>query len=146
MLINKQNMPVVAMDFMNKTHKEDIDIINNLFDLILLFENNSTQEIKESLNQKYEQWYEHTVNHFKTEEIKMQEERFPPYLVHKGEHDNALSHMHDIFLNWQTSEDINILKNYIQNELPAWLDNHIKTMDTVTAMFFKTGLSPCAAH
>lgn len=146
MLIRKQDMPIVAMDFMNETHKEDIDIINELFELIVEFEKNSTQDIKESLNQKYTQWQEHTINHFKTEEIRMQEERFPPYLVHKGEHDKALSIMEEVFFKWQTSEDINILKNYIQNELPSWLDNHIKTMDTVTAMFFKTGLSPCAAH
>lgn len=49
MLIEKQNMPMVAMEFMNDVHGEDIDIINELFGLILDYEKNPTNELKESV-------------------------------------------------------------------------------------------------
>ena len=38
MLINKDNLPLVAMDFMNNTHFEDVDIINELYENILNYD------------------------------------------------------------------------------------------------------------
>lgn len=146
MLIDKQNMPVVAMEFMNKVHYEDVDIINELFNFILQYEKNSSNENKELLNKKYQEWYEHTVEHFKGEEIMMKEKNFPPYPFHKGEHDNALSIMNNVFIKWKETDDIKVLKQYFVEELPQWLVQHIQSMDTVTAMFFQTGLSPCSMH
>ena len=144
MLIEKQNMPMVAMEFMNDVHGEDIDIINELFGLVLDYEQNPTSERKEVLTSTYQKWYDHTVEHFAREEVMMEERKFPPYQVHKGEHDRALTLMKDTFDRWEQSNDIRVLKEYLIEHLPIWLENHIKTMDTVTAMFFKTGLSPCS--
>lgn len=144
MLINKQNMPLVAMDFMNEVHSEDIDIINELFELILKFEKSPTDENNELINIKYQEWFDHTVEHFKGEEEMMQEKNFPPYPFHKAEHDNALSIMNDVFNKWKETNDIKILNQYFIEELPQWLVQHIQSMDTVTAIFFKTGLSPCS--
>lgn len=146
MFIDKNDLPMVAMDFMNDVHIEDVDIINELYDLLVAYEKNSTQENFEKINSKYEQWFEHTVNHFKGEEIEMEQKGFPPYIVHKGEHDNALNIMDNVYKQWLESKDINILINYLKDTLLPWLINHIQTMDTITAMFFKTGLSPCAAQ
>jgi hemerythrin len=146
MLIDKNNMPIVAMDFMNDVHSEDIDIINQLFELVLKYESDPTSENKIALNEKYNEWVEHTVAHFKREEDMMVEKKFPPYFAHKGEHDNALSQMRNVFNEWQDQDDIKILKTYLIETLPQWLSNHIQTMDTVTAMFFKTGMSPCSMH
>lgn len=146
MLIDKQNMPLVAMEFMNEVHVEDIDIINELFDLILQYEQDSSDKNKDLINQKYKEWYDHTVEHFKGEEMMMQEKNFPPYPFHKGEHDNALAIMDTLFTKWKDKDDIQILKQYFIEELPQWLVQHIQSMDTVTAMFLKTGLSPCSLH
>eukprot|EP01155_Anaeramoeba_flamelloides_P032871 Anaeramoba_flamelloidesa95277_16.p1 GENE.a95277_16~~a95277_16.p1 ORF type:complete len:147 (+),score=7.14 a95277_16:8-448(+) len=146
MLIDKNNLPLVAMDFMNDVHMEDVDIINELYDLVLKYEQNPLVENAQKIDTKYEEWFEHTVNHFKGEEIEMEQKGFPPFMVHKGEHDNALNVMDNIYKQWQTSRDITILKNYLGVTLPDWLTNHIQTMDTITAMFFKTGLSPCGSH
>jgi hemerythrin len=144
MLIRLEDLPLVAMEFMNTTHIEDINIINDIFDLILEYEKTPTEQNEEILNQKYKEWIEHTISHFKTEEIQMEQKQFPPYQMHKSEHDNALRLMNDIFSSWLESKDIQILKQYFVETLPSWLVLHIKTMDTVTAMFLKTGLSPCA--
>jgi hemerythrin len=112
--------------------------------LILEFEKDSSDKNKILLNTKYQEWYNHTVEHFKGEEVMMQEKNFPPYPFHKGEHDKVLSIMNDIFLKWKETNDIQVLKQYFIEELPQWLVQHIQSMDTVTAMFFKTGLSPCS--
>ena len=63
--------------------------------------------------------------------------RFPPYLAHKGEHDRALQEMRNLFSHWQQQRDIQVLKIYFIETLPAWLQTHIATMDTVTARFFR---------
>jgi hemerythrin len=146
MLIEKEDIPQVAMDFMNDVHDEDVDIINAIYDLILKYENDSSEENEIALSSKYQAWFEHTINHFKGEEDKMLELNFPPYPMHKGEHEHALARMDEIYRSWNSSKDINILKNYISKELPEWFFQHVQTMDTVTAMFFQTGMSPCSMH
>jgi len=146
MLIDKTKLPLVAEEFMNETHFEDVDIINDLYSLITTYENDASEENKNSLIEKYNFWTTHTINHFQTEEKKMNELRFPPYPIHKAEHDRCLETMSMVLENFKSSSDISKLKSYFENDLLIWLDNHIKTMDTVTAMFFKTGLSPCQSH
>ena len=146
MLIEKEMMPLVAMDFMNDVHYEDLDIINELFTLVLEYEKDPTSKNENSLNSKYKEWLDHTVEHFRGEEVMMQEKGFPAYPFHKAEHDNNLSTMQNLFDQWQQTKDIMVLKRYLIEVLPSWLTNHIKTMDTVTAMFLSTGLSPCSMH
>jgi len=144
MLIDKTDLPVVAMDFMNDVHEEDREIINELFELILTYENEATSVNKENINTKYKQWTQHTIEHFQGEEVKMQELNFPPYPMHKSDHDKALAQMDAVFQEWDESSDAKVLKTYFIEVLPSWLVQHIQTMDTVTASFFKTGISPCS--
>lgn len=146
MLINIESMPLVAMEFMNDTHKEDVEIINELFELILAYECTPTLANRTSIDELYSRWFEHTIEHFRVEEEMMKEKNFPPYPMHKGEHDNALRKMDELFREWQAKEDVNILKSYFIEHLVPWLTNHINTMDTVTARFFQSGASPCAMH
>lgn len=146
MLIDKNNLPLVAEDFMNDVHFEDVDIINELYENILSYENEPNESNKDKLVSLYEEWFKHTINHFKGEEDKMIELKFPPYIVHKGEHDNCLRVMEELLINFKNNSDIDALKNYFERDLISWLINHIQTMDTVTAMFFSTGLSPCHAR
>lgn len=146
MLIKKEELPQVAMEFMNNTHDEDVDIINELYNLITSYEKAPIEANKILLDTKYQEWFEHTIEHFKTEEDKMIEMRFPPYPMHKGEHEKALQMMDELFRSWQSSRDITLLKDYFTKELSPWLINHIQTMDTITAQFFQTGMSPCSMH
>ncbi len=143
MLISWDEIPQVDMDFMNEVHKEDVDIINNIFEHILAYD--GSEKSAAVIDDLYTQWIGHTVIHFQNEEIKMQEMRFPPYLAHKGEHDRALQEMRNLFSHWQQQRDIQALKIYFIETLPAWLQTHISTMDTVTARFFATGQSPCGS-
>ncbi len=146
MLINKDNIPVVAMDFMNEVHHRDVEIINALFELVLIYEKEPNEENFKRVNEQYEKWYAHTVEHFQGEEVKMREMNFPPYPMHKGEHDNALHRMNDIYQNWKETKNIQLLKIYLIEEIPVWFTQHIQTMDTITAHFFSTGTMSCHAH
>lgn len=145
-LIDIKNIPQVEMEFMNDVHEEDVNIINDLYDAVLAYEQNPSESNEQNITKKYQEWFDHTVEHFKGEEEKMIELKFPPYPMHKGEHDSALQTMDKVYREWCSSKEIEPLKLYFKDHLPQWLTHHIQTMDTVTAMFFKTGVSPCSAH
>lgn len=144
MLIDKENLPLVAMDFMNEVHLEDVEMINTLYEATLLYESEASEKNYESIARVYEEWFAHTIEHFKNEELKMQEMRFPPYPMHKGEHDIALERMDRVYQEWRSQRDISKLKKYLRGDMLPWLIRHIESMDRVTASFFKTGLSPCS--
>ncbi|RXJ77662.1 hypothetical protein CRV03_05370 [Arcobacter sp. F155] len=146
MLINKNDLPLVAEDFMNDVHYEDVDIINDLYEKLLNYIASETKENKNIVIDAYQNWYDHTVSHFKGEEDKMIELNFPPYMMHKGEHEKCLEQMRQVLDYFIKNDDKEFLKSYLELDLINWLVNHIQTMDTVTAMFFKTGMSPCSAH
>ena len=143
MLLDIDALPLVEMEFMNEVHKEDIQIINRLFDALLTYENEPNEANALTVDHIYEEWYLHTEDHFEGEEVKMREMGFPAYAMHKGEHDRVLNQMKMLLLSWKDSREVKPLKIYLIEELPKWLNNHILTMDTVTARFFKTGISPC---
>ena len=139
-LISHNEIPQVAMEFMNEVHKEDVDIINELSNLIIKYSEDASEENATAIDAQYEKWYEHTLDHFEGEEIKMLELNFPPYAMHKGEHEKALAQMEALYRTWKKERNINALQQYISKEIPQWLSNHIQTMDTITAMFFKQQL------
>ncbi|QEZ90185.1 bacteriohemerythrin [Aliarcobacter cibarius] len=143
MLIDKNVLPLVDVDFMNNTHFEDIDLINEIYLNIENFEQNQNIENFDKLKSIYNQWVDHTIQHFATEEEEMQKKGFFAYPFHKGEHDKNLSDIKALWQEFESNKDIKALKNYIEYDLINWLINHIKSMDTVTARFFKTGMSPC---
>ncbi|RXJ91571.1 hypothetical protein CRV01_00320 [Arcobacter sp. CECT 8983] len=146
MLINKNDLPLVAEDFMNDVHYEDVDIINDLYEKLLKYIETETKENKNIVIDAFQDWYDHTVSHFKGEEDKMLELNFPPYMMHKSEHEKCLEQMRQVLDYFIKNNDKEFLKSYLEIDLVNWLINHIQTMDTVTAMFFKTGMSPCSAH
>ena len=78
---------------------------------------------------------EHTIAHFANEERLMQEHGFPPYPIHKYNHDQFLNEFAVLVQNWELSKDVEPLKMFLETTLPEWLHNHISTLDTVTAMF-----------
>src|SRR5574344_1489619 len=140
MLIDKNSLPLVDEDFMNDTHFEDVDLINKIYEDIEKYENSNSNENFENLKFSYLAWLNHTIEHFKTEEDEMQKRGFFAYPFHKGEHDANIEEIKAVWNNFEKSKDILKLKNYIEYDVINWLINHIKSMDTVTARFFKTGM------
>ncbi|MEA3523697.1 MAG: hemerythrin family protein [Campylobacterota bacterium] len=136
-MMTQEQLPMVAMPSMNDTHLEDIILFNKLSSVIA---NRDTQAVTKVLNELHE----HTIEHFAGEEKMMLEKEFPPYSMHKSEHENALAQMrHEIAL-WEQNHDFNRIGHYANVTLPQWLIQHVSTLDTVTAQFLVTGVSPCS--
>ena len=144
MLIDKDNLPLVAEEFMNNTHFEDVDLINKIYENIEILEKDNNSSNFDSLKTIYNNWVNHTIEHFKTEEEEMLKKGFFAYPFHKGEHDNNIEEIKAVWSEFEKTKDLNALKNYIEFDLVNWLIAHIKSMDTVTARFFQTGSSPCS--
>ena len=133
MLINKNQIPVVALESMNRTHLDEIDIANNLHDLIT--KSLAGEAVESDLNEAIEQFATHVEQHFASEEVLMTETGFPAYPVHKGEHDRVRAELSGILNAWRQSQDVQPLATYLTTIHPAWAKNHIGTMDTMTAYY-----------
>lgn len=122
-------IPKVAFEEMNAVHAEEVEQLNAI--AALLDANASEAELAPLL----EALFEHTRVHFANEERLMREVGFPPFEMHKSEHDRALNAFQLVMMEWRTKKDNGILREYICSETPQWLHQHIATMDTVTAQF-----------
>lgn len=58
---------------------------------------------------------------------------FPPYGIHKHEHDRVLAWLDDLAGRIESGTDDASVRQAIEQEIPDWLIRHIQTMDAVTA-------------
>ena len=137
-MINQEQLPMVELSSMNDTHLEEIIIANNIATAI-------KERDKTKITELLEELLEHTITHFSGEEMMMLEAIFPPYLMHKGEHDKGLNELRFHMKKWEEEENFELLDEYINISLKNWIINHIQTMDTVTARFLVHGISPCGS-
>jgi len=133
MLIDKNALPQVAIQSMNDTHTNEVELINALFDLIT--RKRGGEDVDAQLSEMVDSFDEHVKQHFHSEEVLMQQTGFPAYQVHKGEHDRVLEEIAVPVAAWRERADIEPLGDYLQNVHPQWAQNHIVTMDTMTAFF-----------
>jgi len=124
-------LPQIEMEFMNIVHSEELHLVGQLADLL------ESSALDSEINDALENWVAHTREHFEREEVLMHEYRFPPYPVHKREHEQALQSLLDAQLNWIESHNAEALLIYIKQDWRNWLQQHILSMDRVTAHFFK---------
>jgi hemerythrin len=76
---------------------------------------------------------EHSRAHFGREEDAMQQHAFPPYPVHKAEHDRVLAMLAELTAATESGADADHLRRAIEQDIPTWLVQHVASMDTVTA-------------
>lgn len=128
--------PQVALSFMNRDHAEFIALRETLLDLLV--QKSHDNEVDTALRKLLE----HTRHHFAEEERQMQEANFPPYPVHKMEHDRVLDDMESRAAQWRQHHDASPLRNYLEIALIDWFVHHVSMMDFVTARYiagFKKG-------
>lgn len=128
-MIDFNAVPKVAYAQMNTVHAEEVAQLNAIEKLL---DGGAAQT---ELGDALETLFEHTRAHFANEERLMREIGFPPYEMHKSEHDRALNEFQLVMMNWRTTKDDALIREYICESTPAWLHQHISTMDTVTAQF-----------
>ena len=133
MLIDDQDIPLVGIDFMNKTHQQEAEMVNTLARLIEA--QLAGEDMQSSISQQLQAWHEHTEAHFSRENELMQQTGFPAYPVHAEEHRIALDRLQAVMDAWRQNHDIELVKDYVFTLWPAWFKGHVNSMDKVTAQF-----------
>ncbi len=133
MKLNPSDITEVAMPFMQQTHLQEVAMLNALY---ALFERLDAGEEVPELAAKLELLAEHTHAHFAREEEQMLAMHFPPYPVHKQAHDEYLDSFDGVLDEWRKHDDVLPVIEFLQNSTPGWMQQHIATMDFVTANFF----------
>jgi hemerythrin len=126
-------IPQVPLDFVNQDHREEARLLNELDEA--LAEHRAGRTGPETVVACFEVLFEHTKAHFGREEEAMQRSGFPPYPVHKGEHERVLAEMAIEGQAFAQGQDVARLTRYITSAVPAWFTTHILTMDLITARF-----------
>lgn len=122
------SLPEVALSFMNQVHDEELSLVNELLAQL------DQQDNESQISTQLAQWLAHTKTHFERENFLMQEYHFFAYPMHYAEHVQALQQLSVVQAAWEQSTDRAALRAYIQT-WRNWLQQHISTMDFVTAQF-----------
>jgi len=125
------NYPQVALDFLNRDHAEFVAMREKLLGQL------SSQAPATEVDTLLDGLLEHTRRHFAEEERLMLETRFPPYAMHKGEHDHVLAEMSAHIERWKQERDAAALRNWLEKAVGDWFVTHVGTMDLVTAGYIK---------
>lgn len=127
-MLDFSSLNKVEQDFMNRDHKEAVDLLNALQGAL-------DDEILSEVVLALKALISHCQAHFEREEISMRKYSFPPYVVHKQEHDRVLMDLNMIAEQLKNHGDINKIRRYATQEFPAWFVQHLSTMDKMTAQF-----------
>lgn len=127
-VLTADTIPHVALDFMNNTHFEELELLDSLGKLI-------EQGDKAGITRSLSTWLEHTQAHFARENELMIDIGFPMIAMHSGEHGRVLAELEMIITSWQQDNDIDLLSEYVFIAWPKWFENHVNSMDMITAQF-----------
>ena len=112
----------VAFEPMNEVHENEVKILEKLL--------NKLNE-EGDFSKEFDEFFEDVKNHFSFEENLMKKYDFFAYLPHKMEHDKIIYELKEL-----KNANRETLKKYFNERFLPWLDQHIQTIDTVTAGFF----------
>jgi hemerythrin len=121
--------PQVALDFMNHDHAEFAKTREALLQLL------TEGAVPEAVDSLLDKLVSHTQQHFADEEQAMQAGHFPPYPMHKMEHDRLLAEVSRRVNDWKQGRDARVLRSFLEFALAEWFVNHVGMMDFVTARF-----------
>lgn len=132
-VLNPSAIPSIALASMNATHREEVELVNRLGALLVqgLHGNVDETAVTAGLNL----WLVHTRDHFAAENKLMQEHGFPAYPVHSGEHERVLGELDSVKQRWDEEKSVEDLAQFLFVDWLNWFNQHVNTMDRVTAMF-----------
>jgi len=132
-VLKVDEIPRVAVDSMNRTHEEEVELVNRLGSLIRQAE--AGEPDTAAIDQALKHWITHTEAHFDRENRLMQEYGFPPYPVHAQEHATVLEEIRGLQSRWLETRDLEPLGEFVLKRWPRWFTMHVNSMDTITAQF-----------
>ncbi len=135
MIIDPENFPRVELDFMNRVHAEEVGMLNRLAELVRQRETDAGAQTE--IDALLDDFLAHMRRHFADEEAMMRRINFPPYPVHKQEHDRILADLDALHGQAREAGDTRELERYLLEIVPEWFDQHVATMDMITARFLQ---------
>ena len=139
-MLQWDEFPRVNLTFMDQDHQECLEILGKIEELGANSDV-SSEQLQTDLDQKLDALYQHLQEHFAREEQAMEDTGFPPYYVHRTEHQSVLQQLQGEIKEWQKQRDLESLNRYILRSLVNWLETHALTMDAVTAQHINQKLS-----
>ena len=122
-------IPQTAVKFINDDHAEEVRLLRALVDAL---RSGAAETVTTAA---WSALLDHTRYHFTREEAAMREVGFPPYAVHKAEHERVLIEMSARFALYLSSGETTALLEYAAREVPDWFERHLLSMDRVTAQY-----------
>lgn len=115
----------VGIARMDETHREFIDLVNQL-----------GMASDTQFHALFKMLLEHTVQHFKHENIAMEKSGFPPIIIHRNEHFRVLDKLKLLLLEIENGE-LDLARAFVCKYLPRWFPLHAETMDRALANHLK---------
>lgn len=134
-IIEPEAMPLVALESMNITHREELGLVNRLAELLARGMTDSPDE--QAISDGLEQWVAHTRDHFDRENRLMEQYAFPAYPMHSGEHARVMGLLEGLQRSWLEGKDPKPLADFLFEQWPQWFATHVNSMDMVTAEFLR---------
>ncbi len=127
-IIQGFDIPQVAVPSMNATHAEELDLLRNLLAALEADDAARAAELATA-------FAVHVEEHFSREERLMEQHGFPPYPIHKSEHDRMRPMVAELCADVDDAAGRAALAHFIREEFLPWLSSHVATMDMATAHF-----------
>jgi hemerythrin len=132
-VVDLEKIPQVPLAFVNDDHREEARLLNDLADAVRGHRDGKVAV--ETVIHRYDALLDHTREHFAREEDAMRRTGFPPYPMHKAEHERVLEDMESEAQHFRETGDTARLWTYVADAVPSWFIAHIQSMDHVTASF-----------
>ncbi len=131
------DIPTVDLAIMNQTHREEVALINTIGELVKNSQLSTADDqlSQQAITKKLKEWVSHTRAHFNREEQMMEEHGFHAYSIHTWAHQEALDKLEGVVKEWQKAHDLEALSHYLFEQWPAWFEQHVMTMDYMTAQY-----------
>jgi len=134
-LLYAESVEYLDVEEMQKTHEEEIAMLNELDKLAIQYGMDKSDKSKLSqMETKLDEYLEHVKAHFANEERLMRKYDFPAYEKHKMAHDIFLMDVSIAIKQWKHSGDIDKVIRFVRNS-PEWIVMHINTVDAPTATY-----------
>lgn len=122
-------IPRLPVDFMNADHDHAARQLDALYTALPAYPDDAA-----ALALACRTFAEHSREHFAREEAAMLASGFPPYPVHRQEHERVLAWLAELTEGIATgSADPAAVALAVNHDIPVWLIQHIQTMDWATA-------------
>ena len=121
-------IPQVAVASMNATHAEELALLRELLAALDARDAARAAELADA-------FAAHVEEHFAREERLMEQYGFPPYPIHRSEHDRMRAMVAEACAQADSAEGRAALARFIREVFLPWLSGHVATMDAATAHF-----------